>query len=86
MNCSHLPSLLLLLWLGTLRAELSEAHRAFFDAHCTKCHSGEKPKGNWRIDDLGSDFADKVSRERWESVLEKLEAGEMPPKSKPRPP
>jgi len=86
MNCSHLPSLLLLLWLGTLRAELSEAHRAFFDAHCTKCHSGEKPKGNWRIDDLGADFADKVSRERWESVLEKLEAGEMPPKSKPRPP
>lgn len=86
MNCSHLPALLLFLALGTLRAELGDAHRAFFDAHCRKCHSGDKPKGDWRIDDLDADFAEKRSRERWQSVLEKLEAGEMPPKSRPRPP
>jgi hypothetical protein len=64
-----------------------DAHlRPFFDQHCVKCHSGEKPKGDWRIDELTMDFADKGSRDRWQSVLEKLEAGEMPPKSKPRPP
>lgn len=86
MNRGHLPSLLLLLALGTLRAAPPDAHRAFFDAHCTKCHSGDKPKGDWRIDDLGADLANKSSRERWQSVLEKLESGEMPPESKPRPP
>lgn len=60
--------------------------RPFFEQHCVKCHSGEKPKGDWRIDELTPDFADKASRERWEGVLEKLEDGTMPPKAKPRPP
>ena len=61
-------------------------HAAFFDAHCTKCHSGEKPKGKWRVDELSADFADAKSRARWEKVLEQIESGDMPPKSKPRPP
>ncbi len=60
--------------------------RPFFDQHCVKCHSGDKPKGDWRIDELTLDFGNKASRDRWQAVLEKLEAGEMPPKSKPRPP
>src|SRR6266550_1613096 len=60
--------------------------RPFFDQHCVKCHSGDKPKGDWRIDELTTDFGNQASRDRWQSVLEKLEAGEMPPKSKPRPP
>ncbi len=58
----------------------------FFDQHCVKCHSGEKPKGDWRVDDLKSDFTIKNNRELWESVLEQIEKGDMPPKSKPRPP
>lgn len=86
MNRSLVPSLLLLLALETLGAASGDPHRDFLDAYCVKCHSGEKPKGDWRVEDLGADFADKSSRERWQSVLEKLEAGEMPPKSKPRPP
>ncbi len=61
-------------------------HAAFLDAHCVKCHSGEKPKGKWRVDELSADFADAKSRARWEKVLEQIESGEMPPKSKPRPP
>jgi mono/diheme cytochrome c family protein len=66
-------------------AELAK-FRPFFEQHCVKCHSGEKPKGDWRIDELTPDFAEKESRERWEGVLEKLEDGTMPPKAKPRPP
>lgn len=61
-------------------------HRAFFEAHCVKCHSGDQPKGDWRIAELSADFADKGNRERWESVREQLASGEMPPKSKTRPP
>lgn len=63
-----------------------DPHRAFFEAHCVKCHGGDQPKGDWRIAELSLDFADKGNRERWESVQEQLASGEMPPKSKPRPP
>ena len=68
------------------QAEPGEPHRAFLDAHCAKCHSGEKPKGKWRVNELSANFGDKKNRERWEKVLEQVESGEMPPKSKPRPP
>ena len=71
---------------STASAAPGDPHRAFFDAHCVKCHSGEKPKGDWRIDELTGDFADKRNRERWEKVQEQLVSGDMPPESKPRPP
>ncbi len=60
--------------------------RPFFDQHCASCHGGDKPKGDWRVDELASDFADKRNRERWENVLEQLTSGSMPPKARPRPP
>ena len=60
--------------------------RPFFVRHCVECHGGEKPKGNFRIDLLAPAFTDEESRERWRAVLERVEAGKMPPKAKPRPP
>ena len=54
--------------------------------HCQSCHRGEKPKGDFLIDKLSLDFADKENRKRWLSVLEQVKAGTMPPKEKPRPP
>lgn len=53
--------------------------------HCQSCHRGEKPKGDFLIDKLTLDLADKVNRKRWLSVLEQVQAGTMPPKEKPRP-
>ncbi|MBL9133989.1 MAG: DUF1592 domain-containing protein [Verrucomicrobiaceae bacterium] len=76
----------LIVWLALNGAAAAGPHAGFLDAHCVKCHSGEKPKGKWRVDELTEDFADKQNRERWEKVLEQLESGEMPPESKPRPP
>src|SRR5262249_13446083 len=35
---------------------------------------------------LGTDFADDAVRGRWLAVRKRIQAGEMPPKSKPRPP
>jgi mono/diheme cytochrome c family protein len=60
--------------------------KAFFAQHCQACHAGTKPKGDFRLDSLSSDFRDKANREKWLSVLEKVKSGEMPPKEKPRPP
>jgi mono/diheme cytochrome c family protein len=59
--------------------------RPFFVRHCFECHGGEKPKGDFRIDQLAPDFASDEGRERWQTVRERVEAGKMPPKSKPRP-
>lgn len=59
--------------------------RPFLERHCQKCHSGEKPKGDFRIDSLTPSFTDQDSRASWLSVLERLEDGDMPPKKEPRP-
>ncbi|HVK09191.1 MAG TPA: DUF1592 domain-containing protein [Gemmataceae bacterium] len=59
---------------------------AFLAQHCQGCHSGDKPKGGFRIDRLTADFADRANRERWAAVAEQLKSGAMPPKEKPRPP
>ena len=61
--------------------------RNFFGQYCQNCHAGEKPKGDFRIDALSQDFADKNNREKWLNVVEQLKTGTMPPKAtgKPRP-
>ena len=60
--------------------------RLLFAQHCQKCHSGTKPKGDFLLDQLSPDFADRKNREQWLTVLEQLKSGDMPPKDKPRPP
>ena len=60
--------------------------RPLFAQHCQKCHAGTKPKGDFRLESLSQDFADKKNREQWLTVLEQLKTGDMPPKEKPRPP
>jgi mono/diheme cytochrome c family protein len=60
--------------------------RPFLVRHCLACHGGDKPKGKLRLDSLTTDFADTATRARWTAVIERLEAGEMPPRGKPRPP
>jgi hypothetical protein len=61
--------------------------RPLLKSHCYGCHSGEvkKPKGDFRLDRLSPEFADAGSRERWRTVVKRVEAGEMPPKGKARP-
>ena len=53
--------------------------------HCFACHSGEEPKGESRLDLLKFDFADSETRDAWQAVARRVEAGEMPPKGKPGP-
>jgi hypothetical protein len=63
-----------------------DAHvRPLLVSHCLPCHSGEKPKGKLRLDVLSSDLADDAARARWADVIERVEAGEMPPNGRPRP-
>jgi Protein of unknown function (DUF1592)/Protein of unknown function (DUF1588)/Protein of unknown function (DUF1587)/Protein of unknown function (DUF1585)/Protein of unknown function (DUF1595)/Cytochrome C oxidase, cbb3-type, subunit III len=63
-----------------------DAAKSFFAQHCQACHTGKKPKGNFHLDSLSFDFAQKSNRDRWLNVMEQLKSGTMPPKEKPRPP
>jgi hypothetical protein len=59
--------------------------RPILAANCLTCHGGPKPKGDFRLDQLKPDFDDEATRERWLRVFDRVSAGEMPPKTKPRP-
>lgn len=78
--------LFLLMAGGALSSHGQDAVRSFFDQYCIKCHNEEKAKGDLRLDDLKPAFDDRATLTIWQHVLEKIETGEMPPKSKPRPP
>ena len=83
------PLAILLAVHATARAE--DASAAFqkrvlpiLQAHCTECHGGDKPKG--KLDLAGPRSLDQLrsSSHPWFSVLERVEAGTMPPaKSEP---
>src|SRR5687768_16059030 len=49
--------------------------RRFFEQYCHACHAVEKPKGDFRVDSLSQDFADKTNRDKWLNVIEQLKTG-----------
>ena len=58
---------------------------AFMKEHCLRCHGPEKAKGDFRLDQLDTDFSKPSTFERWREVVARVQAGEMPPKKEPRP-
>ncbi len=66
--------------------QFEDQFRPLLAQHCVECHRGDKPKGNLRLDNLTLDLANAATRQHWSAVVERLKAGEMPPKQKPRPP
>ncbi|HUR53122.1 MAG TPA: DUF1592 domain-containing protein, partial [Gemmataceae bacterium] len=58
----------------------------FFEAHCNSCHDADTKKGSLDLTALKFDPADAENVARWVKVHDRIAAGEMPPKSKPRPP
>lgn len=65
-----------------LTAEL----RTYFATHCVDCHGPKKQESDLRLDVVQVDFRGPEALERWEKVLDRIEAGEMPPMERPRPP
>ncbi len=66
--------------------DFQKAIAPFLENHCADCHDADKPKGNFRVDDLAPDFASAASAKRWEKIFDRVANGEMPPKKKARPP
>ena len=67
-------------------AALPDAHRAFLAAHCLECHSADAQEGGVRLDDIPFAIDTVEAAERWQKVLGVMNAGEMPPPERPRPP
>ena len=53
---------------------------AFVKQFCVDCHGAKKAEGELRLDTEALNYESAESRQIWEGVLERLEAGEMPPK------
>lgn len=66
-------------------AEVPQGTRAFIESHCMDCHDANTARAGFRIDLLTADFTAGNTAGQWKEVMDKVKAGEMPPKKKPRP-
>ncbi|RFC45736.1 MAG: Protein of unknown function DUF1592/DUF1588/DUF1585/DUF1587/DUF1595/Planctomycete cytochrome C [Verrucomicrobia bacterium] len=64
------------------KANLDARHRALLQKNCEGCHGAEKQKGKFRLDDLSFSLSDNSTADRWQKILNVLNAGEMPPEEK----
>lgn len=68
----------------TTRVSIDAGHRALLTSHCYKCHNAEEQEGQVRLDDLPFTINDIETAERWQKILNVLNAGEMPPEDEER--
>ncbi len=58
--------------------------RPILEGSCLKCHGGEKVKGSVDFGKIRTDADADAQFELWETVVEVVEAGEMPPEDHPQ--
>jgi len=81
--CLALIGMSKLAWAGT--PTFDETILPFVNAHCVRCHGADDQQGAFRIDTLARDFNTEHGAQRWAAVMERLNAGEMPPEDEPQP-
>ena len=59
----------------------------FLTKYCHKCHTGEKPEGEFAVDSkrLANEFSDAALKGKWREVVNVLNSHEMPPEKSPQP-
>jgi mono/diheme cytochrome c family protein len=65
-------------------SDFEDIVQPYLKQYCLECH-GEKAKAGYRVDQLGSDFNVVHVADQWKEVIDRINAGDMPPKEKPRP-
>ena len=58
----------------------------FFETHCYDCHDEATSKADLNLEGLTRSIGNNTDALNWQDILDQLNAGEMPPKKKPRPP
>ena len=66
-------------------AEPIASDNAFVGDHCSSCHNAEDKKGRLDLTTLTFDPKDAANLAVWVKVHDRVAAGEMPPRSRPRP-
>lgn len=64
---------------------MPEKHRVFLKKHCLECHDAETQEGKMNLEDLSFQITTIQDAERWQKVLNSLNAGAMPPEDEPQP-
>jgi hypothetical protein len=57
----------------------------FIQENCARCHGPEKQKGKLRLDTLPLEINNDSTAQRWQDVLDALNAGDMPPEDEKQP-
>ena len=68
-----------------LARRFADEGRAFVSKHCLECHGEQEPQADLSL--FADNDASSVTKRRavWESVIEMVSTGQMPPPEKPRP-
>ncbi len=64
---------------------MPETQRTFLKRYCVRCHNAEITMGQVRLDTLPFEIESVEMAERWQKVLNMLNAGEMPPEGAKQP-
>lgn len=67
-------------------AQIAAKHQALLKDYCVSCHGPKKQKGKFRADDLPFTITNVETAERWQKVLNAMNAGDMPPEDETQPP
>jgi mono/diheme cytochrome c family protein len=59
--------------------------KPFFETNCVSCHGPEKKKGKVVLHTLDGGLSGAGNLELWQSILDMVEGGEMPPDDEPQP-
>ncbi len=62
-----------------LQARFRESVQPFLQTYCNSCHGVDKPKGDFDLRPYSSVEAVAKDFQHWDTVLEKVQSGEMPP-------
>mgnify|MGYP000858215890 CR=1 FL=1 len=66
-------------------APVPSAAAAFIEQHCANCHDDVEKKGGLDLTALSLQLQDRKNFATWVKVHDRVVAGEMPPRDKPRP-
>lgn len=66
-------------------AHAAEPYEAFLTKYCIHCHGPDHQESELRIDQLSRDFQLGGEAHRWAEVVERVNAGDMPPEGEPQP-
>ncbi|MCY2986159.1 MAG: DUF1592 domain-containing protein [Planctomycetota bacterium] len=66
-------------------ANMHSIAKPFFDEHCVLCHGASDTQGRLRLDTLDSDLTRPATFDAWRKIVQRIQSGEMPPATEPRP-